>query len=185
MMNPSLYTIKAIFILDNDGQRLVSKYYDESLFESIKEEKEFEKNLFGKTSKSEGEIIMIDNLTIVYRSSIDLHFYVVGSTSENEIMLVSVLTCLFDSISLVLKKNMVEKKYLLDYLDAAFLIINEICDNGILLETDPAQIIQRIGFKESGSSDINSAGISGLLGEQSVMDVVKSARDQLKWSILR
>ena len=37
------------------------KYYDESLFESIKEEKEFEKNLFGKTSKSEGEIIMIDN----------------------------------------------------------------------------------------------------------------------------
>ena len=184
MMNPSLYTIKAIFILDNDGQRLVSKYYD-TIFDTIKEEKDFEKNLFTKTSKSEGEIIMIDNLTIVYRSSIDLHFYVVGSTSENEIMLVSVLNCLFDSISLILKKNMVEKKYLLDYLDAAFLIINEICDNGILLETDPAQIVQRIGFKEGASGDINAAGITGLLGEQSVMDVVKSAREQLKWSILR
>jgi hypothetical protein len=183
-MNPSLYTIKAMFILDSDGQRLVSKYY-ENLFETIKEEKEFEKNLFAKTSKTEGEIIMIDNLTIVYRSSIDLFFYVVGSTSENEIMLVSVLSCLFDSIGLILKKNMVEKKYLLDYLDATFLIINEICDNGILLETDPAQIVQRIGVKENSASDINSVGISGLLGEQSVMDVVKSAREQFKWSILR
>ena len=185
-MNPSLYTIKAILILDNDGIRIVSKYFD-TLFASIKEEKDFEKNLFTKTSKSDGEIIMIENLTIVYRSSIDLHFYVVGSTSENEIMLVSVLNCLFDSIGQILKKNMIEKKYLLDYLDAAFLIVNEICDNGILLETDPTQIVQRIGFKEnsSSSSDASSMGITSLLSEQSVMYVVKSARDQLKWSILR
>ena len=184
-MNPSLYTIKAMLILDNDGLRLVSKYFD-TLFETIKEEKEFEKNLFAKTHKAaDGEIIMIDNLTIVYRSSIDLHFYVVGSTTENEIMLVSVLSCLYDSIGQILKKNMIEKKYLLDYLDAAFLIVNEICDNGVLLETDPTQIVQRIGFKENASGSVDANSLSSLLSEQSVMDVVKSARDQLKWSILR
>jgi len=27
---PSLYTIKAILILDNDGERIVAKYYDDS-----------------------------------------------------------------------------------------------------------------------------------------------------------
>ena len=89
-------------------------------------------------------------------------------------MLVSVLNCLFDSISQILRKN-VEKKYLLDYLDAAFLSVDEICDNGILMETDPSQIAQRVSLKENES----------LSTEQTVMDVVKSARDQLKWSLLR
>jgi hypothetical protein len=173
MNQPSLYTIKAILILDNDGLRLVGKYYDDQ-FASIKEQREFEKTLFAKTNKANGEIIMLDNLTIVYRSSVDLFFYVIGSTSENEIMLVSVLNCLFDSISQILRKN-VEKKYLLDYLDAAFLSVDEICDNGILMETDPSQIAQRVSLKENES----------LSTEQTVMDVVKSARDQLKWSLLR
>lgn len=142
---PSLYTVKAILILDNDGQRIVGKYFDDQ-FPTMKEQKDFEKSLFAKTSKANSEIIMLDNLTIVYRSNVDLYFYVIGSTSANEIMLNSVLTCLFDSISQILRKN-IEKKYLLDYLDAVFLAIDEICDNGILLETDPTQISQRVGLK--------------------------------------
>jgi hypothetical protein len=173
MEPPSLYTVKAILILDNDGTRLVGKYFDDQ-FPSVKEQKEFEKTLFAKTNKANGEIIMLDNLTIVYRSNVDLYFYVIGSVSSNEIMLNSVLTCLYDSISQILRKN-VEKKFLLDYLDAVFLSIDEICDNGILMETDPSQIAQRVGHKEN---DVP-------FGEQTVMDVVKSARDQLKWSILR
>lgn len=147
MEPPSLYTVKAILILDNDGNRLVGKYFDDQ-FPSVKEQKEFEKSLFAKTNKANGEIIMLDNLTIVYRSNVDLFFYVIGSTTANEIMLNSVLTCLYDSISQILRKN-IEKKFLLDFLDAVFLAVDEICDNGILLETDPAQIAQRVGLKVS------------------------------------
>lgn len=172
-MEPSLYSVKAILILDNDGSRLVGKYFSNE-FPTIKEQKDFEKNLFAKTHKANGEIIMLDNLTIVYRSNVDLFFYVVGSTSDNEIMLVSVLNCLYDTVNQILRKNM-EKKYLLEYLDAVFLSIDEICDNGVLLETDPSQIAQRVSLKEN---DVP-------LGEQTVMDVMRSARDQLKWSILR
>ena len=173
MEPPSLYTVKAILILDSDGNRLVGKYFDDQ-FASVREQREFEKSVFAKTNKASGEIIMLDNMTIVYRSNVDLFFYVIGSTSANEIMLNSVLTCLYDSIGQILRKN-VEKKFLLDYLDAVFLSIDEICDNGILLETDPTQIAQRVGLKET---DVPFGG-------QTVMDVVKSAREQLKWSILR
>jgi hypothetical protein len=172
-MEPSLYTVKAILILDNDGNRLISKYYDDQ-FATIKEQKEFEKSLFGKTSKANGEIIMLDNLTIVYRSNIDLFFYVIGSTSQNEIILVSVLNCMYDALNQILKKN-VEKKYLLDYLDAAFLSVDEICDNGILLEADPSQVAQRVSLKENEVP----------IGEQTVYDVMNKAKEQFKWSILR
>lgn len=174
-MIPSLYMIKAIMILDNDGNRLISKYYDET-FASMKEQKDFEKSLFAKTQKANAEIIMLDNLTIVYRSNIDLFFYVVGSTQENEIILVSVLNCLYDALSQILRKN-VEKRTLFDCMDACLLAIDEICDSGIILETDPSQVAQRASLKQDND---------GLpIAEQTVVDVLRSARDQFKWAILK
>jgi coatomer subunit zeta len=173
VLYPSLYTIKGIMILDNDGVRIASKYYDDH-FATIKDQKDFEKLIFSKTYKANNEICMLDNLTCVYRSNVDLFFYVIGSTAENEIILVNVLNCLYDVISTILKKN-VDKRSLLDHLESAFLAIDEICDNGIVLDTDATAISYRVSMKEA---DVP-------LGEQTVMDVVKSARDQLKWSILR
>jgi len=38
--------VKAISILDNDGNRILAQFYDKQLFPTIKEEKAFEKNLF-------------------------------------------------------------------------------------------------------------------------------------------
>ena len=109
-----LYSIKGIMILNNTGQRIIARYYDDH-FPSIKEQKEFEKVLYNKTSKStlsadQADIIMIDSLSIVFKSKIDLYFCVIGSTTENEMILMSVLNCLFDSINEILRKNM-EKKF--------------------------------------------------------------------------
>ena len=39
----------------------------------------------------------------------DLYFYVIGASGENELMLQSVLQCLFDSLNILLRKD-VEKK---------------------------------------------------------------------------
>lgn len=55
--------------------------------------------------------------------------YVLGSSRENELVLESLLNCLFDAISTVLRKN-VEKKALIDAMDTCILIIDEICDEG-------------------------------------------------------
>ncbi|CAF0733841.1 unnamed protein product [Brachionus calyciflorus] len=167
-MNPSLYLVKGILLLDNDGNRLLGKYYD-STFPTIKEQRAFEKILFTKTHKANGEIIMIDGLTIVYRSIVDLHFYVIGSTSENEIILVSVLNCFYDTISLILKRG-VEKKALIDYMDTCTLALDEICDSGIILEIDPMSVMQRVSVRESDVA----------LGEQTLFDVLKMAKDQIK-----
>ena len=82
---PSLYTVKAIAILDNDGRRILANYYDRALFPTIKEERAFEKNLFQKTHKANADIIMLDGLTCLYRSNVDLFFYVMGDCHENEV----------------------------------------------------------------------------------------------------
>nr|XP_040126445.1 coatomer subunit zeta-2 [Ictidomys tridecemlineatus] len=173
LQEPSLYTIKAVFILDNDGRRLLAKYYDDT-FPSMKEQMVFEKNVFNKTSRTESEIAFFGGMTIVYKSSIDLFLYVVGSSHENELMLMSVLTCLFESLSHILRKN-VEKRWLLENMDGAFLVLDEIVDGGVILESDPQQVIQKVNFRADDSS----------LTEQSVTQVLQSAKEQIKWSLLK
>ncbi|CAM4851496.1 unnamed protein product, partial [Rotaria magnacalcarata] len=137
-----------IIILDNDGNRLLSKYY------------------------SSGDVILLDNWTIVYRNNVDLLFYVMGSTNENELMLNSVLTCLFDSLSTMLRKN-VEKRHLYDNLDLVMLTFDEICDDGIILETDPILITQRVRLDQD---DIP-------LGDKTVFQVLSQAKEQIKRSL--
>ena len=79
---------------------------------------------------------MLDGLTILYKSSVDLFFYVMGSSYENELLLMSALDVLFDSLNVILKKEF-EKKALMEHLDMVMMAVDEICDQGILLEHDP------------------------------------------------
>lgn len=47
----------------------------------------------------------------------------------SQLILVSVLSCLYDAVSAILRKN-VEKRMLLDNLEIIMLAIDEICDGG-------------------------------------------------------
>lgn len=54
-MNLSLYAIQAVIILDTEGHRVLAKYYNPSKeFQSVKEQKAFEKGLWQKTKKPGG-----------------------------------------------------------------------------------------------------------------------------------
>ncbi|XP_078501697.1 coatomer subunit zeta-2 [Lissotriton helveticus] len=170
---PSLYTVKAVFILDNDGHRLLAKYYDDS-FPSTKEQTAFEKKVFNKTHKTDSDIAFLEGMTIVYKNSIDIFLYVVGSAQENELMLMAVLGCLFDSLSHMLRKS-VEKRSLLENMDGTFLVLDEIVDGGVILESDSQQVVQKLNFRVDDNP----------LSEQSVAQVLQSAKEQIRWSILK
>uniref|UniRef100_A0A3B5LR70 Coatomer subunit zeta n=1 Tax=Xiphophorus couchianus TaxID=32473 RepID=A0A3B5LR70_9TELE len=157
---PSLHTVKAVLILDNDGDRLYAKYYDDT-YPTVKEQKAFEKNIFNKTHRTDSEIALLEGLTVVYKSNIDLFFYVIGSSHENELMLMAVLNCLFDSLSQMLRKN-VERRALLENMEGLFLAVDEIVDGGVILESDPQQVVHRVALR-----------------------VLQSAKEQIKWSLLR
>ncbi|CAG13891.1 unnamed protein product, partial [Tetraodon nigroviridis] len=63
------------------------QYYDPEFYPSIKDQKNFERKVFNKTHKADNEIAFLEGMTIVYKNSIDLFFYVVGSAQENEVLL--------------------------------------------------------------------------------------------------
>merc|ERR1739838_524495 len=174
LLEPTLNSVKGLMIMDNNGARILAKYYDAEMFPNTAAQKKFEKSLFTKTHKANAEIIMLDGFTCLYKSSVDLFFYVLGSGQENELLLMSVLDCLFNAVTQILRKN-VDKKALFDNLEVIMLAMDEMIDHGVIMECDPAQVVSRVALR---ADDIP-------LGEQTVAQVLQSAKEQLKWSLLK
>ena len=59
-IEPSLVSIKGIAILDQDGKRILAKYYDKDAFSTVKQQKDLEAKLFAKTQRANAEIIMME-----------------------------------------------------------------------------------------------------------------------------
>uniref|UniRef100_A0A6B2LKQ3 Zeta-coat protein n=1 Tax=Arcella intermedia TaxID=1963864 RepID=A0A6B2LKQ3_9EUKA len=169
--NMSLYSIRAVMILDNVGNRFVAKYFPKSKdeFDSRKSQETFEKKLFDKTNRSAAEIVMFDGYLVVYQSCADVIFYVVGPQDENELILLSALNTFKDTIDSLLK-GQVDKRSLLENLDYVLLTIDELVDGGILLETDSEVISSRVSLK-GADGDIP-------LAEQTLTQAFQTAKDQ-------
>lgn len=73
----------------------------------------------------------------------------------------SVLNCVYETVSQILRKN-VEKRAVFENLDIIMLALDEICDGGIVLESDPTAVVNRVALR---TDDIP-------LGEQTVAQVI-------------
>lgn len=51
---------------------------------------------------------MHEGVTAVYRSNVDLFFYVLGAQGENELMLMGVLNGLYDTINSILRYTLTQ-----------------------------------------------------------------------------
>ena len=155
--------------------------------------------------KASNEIIMLEGLTILYRSSVDIFCYVMGSSYENELILLSALDCLFTSLNSLLRKDF-EKKALLggwgikilqsgkscaisDKMDMVLLALDEICDEGILMEADPEAVVARARLRDDDLPLAEQTVAHVQAGIKAKMDattaLVQSAKEQLKWSLLK
>ncbi|KTW31151.1 coatomer subunit zeta [Pneumocystis jirovecii RU7] len=191
MTNLTLYTIHAILILDSTGNRLFAKYCQSpheipqigyvhpNLYPTVKEQRIFEKGLWEKTKKTNNDVILYENRTVVYKLSVDVMIYVVGGQDENELMLYEVLTTLKETLEMLLKM-LIDKHALLENYDLLSLAVNEICDNGIIVETEPSVIVSRIS-RPSFSDGIVQVDLS----EKGLMNAYQMAKEKLAERILK
>nr|XP_054749752.1 coatomer subunit zeta-1-like [Lytechinus pictus] len=94
------------------------------------------------------------------------------------------ITCLILSffIYFIFCRKNVEKKALFDHLDSIFLALDEIIDEGIVLEADPNAVAQRVSLR-GDDVPITEQTMSQVISSK--LDVLQSAKDQLKWSLLK
>lgn len=80
-MSLSLYSIQAFLILDSEGSRVLAKYYNPKgnpqgeikEFQSLKDQKAFEKGLWQKTKKQGGASLLPTFSTILHSHSRRYH----------------------------------------------------------------------------------------------------------------
>ncbi|CAJ0545908.1 Ff.00g093810.m01.CDS01 [Fusarium sp. VM40] len=186
----SLFTVQAILILGTeDGSRIFAKYFHSphsapnalasasaNPYSDVKSQKAFEKGLIEKTAKQTGDIILYDNRIVLYKMESDVMMYVVGSVDENEILLYNTILALRDSLHLLFKQS-VDKRTIVENYDLVSLAIDEIVDDGIILETDPTIIVQRVSRAPTqdlpvGRIDLSEQGVNNLaqLGKSKLAD---------------
>lgn len=163
-----LNTLKAIVILDADGSRLLSRSFDGKSSSS-----QFERKLFIKTKsrKIKDDVLVLDNFLIVHRFVTDLHLYVIGNKNENPLVLDSFLNCLVEVIMTLLNKN-AERQSIFDHLTQIVIALDEMCDNGLILETDSNLVLQRVTLKDD-------------IVEQSMARKLQSATEHIKFPWIR
>lgn len=168
MSSLSLYSIQAILILDGQGERVFSKYYapphgHSSTFENLKKQRSFEKELFGKTHKLDSEILLFEDHLVLYKEYIDVTLYLIGSLEENEIVLQQVFSAFKGSLDLILNSG-IDKKNIQENYDMVVLAIDEIVDNGIILETDPSTIAARVSKPPKNDTQLSLDLDKGIMG---------------------
>ena len=135
----------------------------------------FEKGLLAKTAKQTGDILLYDNRIVLYKMESDVALYVVGSIDDNEILLYNVLLALRDSLHLLFKQS-VDKRTIIENYDLVSLAVDEICDDGVVLETDPTIIVQRCS--KAPSQDVNLGRIDPF-SEQGVNNLAQLGKAKL------
>ncbi|MCJ1243604.1 Golgi-to-ER vesicle coat component [Trapelia coarctata] len=190
--NMTLFSINAILILSTDDRtRLLTKYYSAphppahlptgssypgaNPYPTLKDQKAFEKGLMEKTNKTTSDVILYDNRVVVFKMEGDVMLYVVGGAEENEVLLFSVVLALRDSLSILLK-NSTDKRTIIENYDLVSLAIDEIVDDGIILETDPVIIASRV----SKPPQQDMANIKNIdLSEQGLLNVWEFGKQKL------
>jgi len=191
--NMSLFSVNAIIILSTeDSSRVFAKYYNaphhatgpahsptspasHGPYHDVKSQKTFEKGLLEKTAKQTADIILYDNRIVLYKMESDVMMYVVGGVNENEIMLYNVILALRDSLHLLFKQS-VDKRTIIENYDLVSLAIDEIIDDGIILETDPTIIVQRVS--KAPTQDV--AQLKGIdLSEQGMNNLAQFGKAKL------
>lgn len=163
--------IKSILVLDLDGTKIIGRDYDELIGSS----KQYQKKLFvnTKTHRVKDEILMIDHTLVVHQFITDLHFYVIGNRNENPLLLDSVLECLVEVVGSLTNKN-IDRQQVLNNMAKIILALDEICGDGLILETDSKLVLQRVCLKDDAGA-----------GEQTMAQKLQSATEQFKFSWIR
>lgn len=171
-----------MLILDNEGERLYAKYYksphDESpneLVSSTKLQKIFEKKLFTKTNKLNGDIILFDNYIVVYTQISDVIIYLIGGLDENELVLSQTLDGFKEALNKILEFQ-VDKKSIQENYDKVVIAADETIDDGIILETEPSIIVDRTSDTPTSEQTLKNID---LMSEKGLMSAFNFARGKI------
>jgi len=183
----SIPTVTGILLLDLEGKRIAAKYYTSAYSRNIEKCLLYEKKLYGKTGHQNTggslvtsvkiDTVLIDGILAVYTSLGDATLYVLVNEMENELIGLSVLNAIFDTLCRILSS--LSKRAILDQLDLVFITIDEAVDDGLILETDSSALTSRVSLRTADGRPGSMSAADVPLSEQTFSQAFQTAKEQL------
>mmetsp|Transcript_15322 Transcript_15322/g.21348 ORF Transcript_15322/g.21348 Transcript_15322/m.21348 type:complete len:233 (-) Transcript_15322:79-777(-) len=214
---PLLPKVDAILVLDGDGNRLAGKYYGTfmkqekssvedsgaSKIQSVEEVRSaFERALHNKIGgiaarPNAAEVVTVMGRTAVFCGGTsamnggggDVRIVHIGPPGESELVLAHLVEGMYDALS-HLMGGQTDRTMVLDNLELVFLLIDEHCDGGIILETDAGKLAGAVLLREdddmgeeAGMEHTGVAATPGLPpgvnpGDMTVGQALRQVREQ-------
>ncbi|WAR63811.1 hypothetical protein PtB15_17B412 [Puccinia triticina] len=167
MSNLSLYTTTAVILLDSDGHRLIAKYFDPP---HIGGPSASNNDTNKKNPSSHG-------LTQLGFSGFGSQLRTLKDQRAFE-------HTIWDKTRKSAATNQVEKRAVLENLDLVSLCLDEMVDDGIILETDSVAIASRVSRpKADVGVGVNLSDIT--INEQTIMQAFSNLRDKAAQKLLQ
>lgn len=116
-------------------------------------QRRFEMHLSTKADKmtfrAEAEVLLVGDYVALFRTLNDVVVYVIGEGDENELLLAEVLNTVTQSLTTLTGTTSVSKRAVLENLGNVFLMLDEILDGGVIMETDSRLITNRVLMQEN------------------------------------
>lgn len=162
---PLLPKLDAILVLDSDGARLAGKYYGSFLkanpesgktVEDVRTnfEKQVQQKIAGIVAKPDAaEVVSVMGRTVVFCGGSqqggagDVRVVHVGPSNESELVLAYLCEGMYDALA-QLMGGTTERTMVLDNLELVFLLIDEHCDGGIILEVDGSKLAAAVLLRD-------------------------------------
>ena len=156
-LNEVVCLIKFIIILDNDGKLIYSKYYNG--FEK-KEQKEFEKKICFtcqniNVSKDEVDIFSLNQFSVISKINKEIAIFIGINEEENECLAYNFFTT-FENVLISLVSEKLSKQQILMNFENLAALIDEMVNEGIIMETDGNNLEQRINPSGRNTTNANN-----------------------------
>merc|ERR1712151_1074534 len=189
---------------ENGGSTAESRAIASDLRQAF--ERQLQSKMHGMVSRSDAaEVVMLSGKTAVFcggssamgvasaggaPSSGDVRVAIVGSPGESELVLAYFAESMYEALSNLMGGS-TEGSVVLDNLELVLLLIDEICDGGIILETDSHKIVSSVLLREDdGFPREQQQAAAGAMprpgpnsamgaGELTIGQALRQAREQL------
>ncbi len=146
--------INFIIFLDNDGNRLYSKFYDKNL-----NTKEFEIKLSkfvinNNIQRNDVDIFIFDNYTIVSKISPEIAIFIGSDENTNECLLVNFYDTLEYCLFNIIENSLTKEKLLKNY-DKIVILIDELINDGLIMNINVDNIDKIIKLEDDNFNNSN------------------------------
>ena len=153
--------VKFVIILDNNGKLIYSKYFTEK---DQNRQREFEKQLCFQVknlniTQGELDIFSMDDYNIFVKIIGEIAYFIGLNEEDNECLGYNFCKLFENCLGNITNDNF-ERPKIFDNLEKIIVMIDEMLDNGLIVNTDPDSISKLISHQEETGSKFISFGTS-------------------------